>query len=86
MLEVIGVMDGMMGGGGGMMLLWGLFVVVLLAVLVVGLVWMLRNMRGSGAGRSAATARQELDVRYARSELTRDEYQQRRADLEGPEA
>jgi putative membrane protein len=78
-------MDGMMGGCGGMMLLWGLFAVLLLALLVVGLVWMLRSMRDTGAGRSAATARQELDVRYARGELTREEYQQQRADLEGSE-
>lgn len=43
---------------------------------------MLRSTSGSGTGRSAATARQKLDVRYARGE----EYRQQRADLEGPEA
>jgi putative membrane protein len=86
MMEAIGVMDGTMGGCGGMMLLWGLIAVLLLALLVVGLVWMLRSMSGAVAGRSATTARQELDVRYARGELTSEEYQQRRADLEGPEA
>jgi uncharacterized membrane protein len=69
-----------------MMLLWGLLVLLLLALSAVGLVWMLRSMRGWGAGRSATTGRQELDVRYARGELTRKQYQQRRADLQGPEA
>jgi uncharacterized membrane protein len=47
---------------------------------------MLRSMSGSGADRSATTARQQLDVRYARGELTREQHQQRRADLQGPEA
>jgi hypothetical protein len=30
--------------------------------------------------------RQELDGRYARGELPREQYQQRRADLQGPQA
>jgi uncharacterized membrane protein len=42
--------------------------------------------RDSGAGRSATTAPQQREVRYARGELTHKRYQQRRADLQGAEA
>jgi hypothetical protein len=42
-------------------------------------------MRGFDSGRAATAARQELDLRYARGELGRDEYLRQRADLDGPE-
>lgn len=74
-----GMMDGMMGGA--FMWFWALFAVVVLALLVVGVVWLVRTLAGTGS--ATGTARQELDLRYARGELTREEYQQRRADLEG---
>jgi hypothetical protein len=44
------------------------------------------HLVGSGAGRSTTTASHEQGVRYARSEPTREQYQQQRADLQGPEA
>jgi putative membrane protein len=75
------MMDGMMGG---FMWFWLIFAVVVLALLVVGVVWLVRTLAGPGPGGSTTSAaRQELDLRYARGELTREEYQQRRADLEG---
>jgi putative membrane protein len=61
----------------------GIFSVVVLALLVVGVVWLVRALAGPGPGGATSPARQELDLRYARGELTREEYQQRRADLEG---
>jgi putative membrane protein len=81
-------MDGnMMGGGmmgsGAFMWFWALFAVLVLALLVVGVVWLVRTLASLGPGGSTSAARQELDLRYARGELTREEYQQRRADLEG---
>jgi len=80
-------MDGnMMGGGmmgGAFMWFWVLFAVVVLALLVVGVVWLVRTLAGPGPGGSTSTARQELDLRYARGDLTREEYLQRRSDLEG---
>ena len=69
-----GMMDGMTG------LVW-LWVVVPLLVLVVVSVWLVRTVR-SRAGSDAAAARRGLDLRYARGEVDRDEYLQRRADLE----
>jgi putative membrane protein len=76
----------MMGGGmmgGGFTWFWAVFAVVLLALLVVGVVWLVRTLAWPGSGGTTSAARQELDLRYARGELTREEYLQRRADLEG---
>jgi putative membrane protein len=80
-----GMMDrGMMGG---FMWFWAIFMVVVLAVLVAGAIWLARTLTrpssppGGPAGPSLA--RTELDLRYARGDLTREEYLQRRTDLEG---
>ena len=74
------IMDGMMGG---FMWFWLIFAVLVLALLVVGVVWLVRTLAGLGPGSTTNAARQELDLHHARGELTREEYQQRRADLEG---
>jgi putative membrane protein len=80
----------MMGGGmmgGGFMWFWAIFMVVVLALLVVGAIWLARTLtRPSNPPSGPAgpnPARTELDLRYARGDLTREEYLQRRADLEG---
>jgi putative membrane protein len=77
-----GMMDGMMGGG-AFMWFWAIFALLVLALLVVGVIWLVRTLASPGPGSATSTARQELDLRYARGELTREEYQQRRVDLEG---
>lgn len=86
-----GMWNGMMGGWGGVvMLLWVTFSVVLLVLVVLGVVWLARNL-GSGAGQAPprarsldepTSAREVLDLRYARGEIGRDEYFQARRDLE----
>lgn len=72
----------MMGGMGGAMwigmVLYGLLLVALIALAIAAT---LRLVRGRPATPSTAT--EELDLRYARGELERDEYLQRRADLTG---
>ena len=65
------MMDGMMGG---FMWFWLIFALLLLALLVVGVVWLVRTLAGPGPGSATNPARQELDLRYARGELTREEY------------
>ena len=79
-----GMMDGMMGG---LMLLWVLLLLALIALAMAGVVWLVRTMRRSNGGSSGATqqsaARAELDRRYASGELPREDYLQRRSDLEG---
>jgi putative membrane protein len=86
------LMTGMGGNmmGGGFMWFWVVMVVVMvvvLALLVAGAIWLARTLThpssppGGPAGPSPA--RTELDLRYARGDLTREEYLQRRTDLEG---
>ena len=84
--------DGMMGGNmmngmmGGMMVLWVLLLLVLIALAVAAVVWLVRSMRrpppGAQGARSDSGARAELDRRYASGELSREDYVQRRSDLE----
>jgi putative membrane protein len=72
---------GMMGG---FMWFWAIFWVVVLALLVAGAIWLARTLtRPSNPPSGPGPARAELDLRYARGDLTREEYLQRRADLEG---
>jgi|SRR5581483_6663833 len=74
-----------MGWGWGGMWLGPLFMVVLLALVIVGIAGLVRWLAGSatqGAGRER-TARDVLDERYARGEIDREEYLRRRDDLAG---
>jgi putative membrane protein len=74
--------DGMMGGG--FMWFWAIFWVMVLALLVTGAIWLARTLtRPSNPPTGPSQAQAELDLRYARGDLTREEYLQRRADLEG---
>lgn len=81
------MMDGM-GGMGAWMILWGLLGLALLALIVLGIAWLVRSLSGSpsGPGRPTAEdpAEQELRRRYATGELTREEYHQRLGDLRQP--
>lgn len=76
-----GMMDGgVMMGGGVMMLMMVLLVLGFLALVVAAIVWLVRQSTGTGG---SSSARDELDRRYAAGEVDRDEYLQRRRDLEG---
>lgn len=66
---------GMGLGGLGMTLVW---IVPLLLVLLL-----LRRSTGDRDERRGKTPLEILEERYARGELSRDEYLKRRADLEG---
>jgi putative membrane protein len=77
---------GMMGGMGIGMLAWGLFLLALFVLAVVGIVWLLRTM--SQARQSSTQNREEsplteLERRYARGEIDREEFLQRRENLSG---
>lgn len=71
---------GWMGGGGiGMGLFWILVIVVV--VLLVRSIW---GGRDSAAGGDATPRRSALDIlreRYARGEIDREEFEQKRRDL-----
>ena len=64
------------GMGGGMMFLW----VILLLVVIAVIVWAVG--RTSGPGQTGASSAEEtLKQRYARGEITKEQYDQILADL-----
>lgn len=78
-MEMMGGMDMMSGMGGAMwigVVLYGLLLAALIALAVAAT---LRLVRGRPT--TSSTAAGELDLRYVRGELDRDDYLQRRADL-----
>ena len=71
--------DSMMEWMGAWMLFWLVVGVLVIALIITALVWLVRNMRGGSSGHRGAL--DELDSSYARGEVTREEYLQRRTDL-----
>lgn len=84
---------GMMGGGFGSFGLMGgliglLFNIAIIVGIVLLIVWVVKQFNRSPGASSQATssnqplsAREILDVRYVRGELTREEYQTRLGDI-----
>lgn len=68
--------------GGGLM---GIGMILFWLIPIVLLVWLfIKAASGRGAkDETQQSPREILDGRYARGEIGRDEYQERRADLEG---
>ena len=61
---------------------WGILVMLLFWVLVIALaVWLVRALSDRQAGPGSASAREILDQRYARGELSRKDYETMKADL-----
>ena len=69
----------MLFGGGMMLLFWG----GLIALVVLAVGWLGRSNSSDSAGASGSRALEILQERYARGEIEREEYEQRRRDLEG---
>ncbi|QFG79213.1 SHOCT domain-containing protein [Acidithiobacillus sp. 'AMD consortium'] len=82
----------MMGGFGNgydwagsvfMILFWGLLCLLLIFAIVASIVSLVRLLPGRGSrGGEKTTALDVLHERYARGEIGRDEYLERRRDLE----
>lgn len=71
----------MMGYGFiGMFLIGGLFLLFLVGAVAL-VAWLLSRARPSGGGQSHSTARQILDERLARGEISREEYDALRAKI-----
>jgi putative membrane protein len=68
--------DHMMGGWGWMWVA-GLLWMLLLVALVVGLVWALARGGGSARQEPTSRAREILHERYARGEISTEEYRER---------
>ena len=78
------------GSGWGMMGDWGfmglglIFWLVILAAAVAALVWFVRSQQGASGGRprlESSAGLQILEERYARGEIDREEYLQKKRDI-----
>ncbi len=67
--------DHMSGTGGGWMWLWGTLMMLTWVAVIAAAVWLVA--RSLSAGRPSSGAREILDERYARGELTTEEYRER---------
>jgi putative membrane protein len=79
-----GMMSGF--GGGGIGLFGPILMVLVIAVTIVTSLWFLRRFAPAGPHRMAAPRSGGLDVlerRYARGEINRDEYLQKKGDIVG---
>lgn len=81
---------GMLGGwgGGGFFPFHGIFGLLLLVLVIVAVVWLVRVMlrpqdRAPRAEHRTTAGLDILDQRYARGEISRDEYLQKRGDVLG---
>lgn len=72
---------GHMGGWGWGMAIFGWIFMTLVVALIGWLIWS-SGRQTHPSGRGGVSAREVLDERYARGEIDRDEYLQRRTDLE----
>lgn len=70
--------------GGPMMVVSVLIMVVVVVAVIAGAVWLVRALPLQRAG-PRREALDELELRYARGEIERDEYLQRRHDLGRPD-
>jgi putative membrane protein len=70
-------------GGWGFMGLGFLFWLAILAAVIAAVVWFLRSQQGGRAGllKRRSDSHEMLEERYARGEIDRDEYLQKKRDL-----
>lgn len=64
-------------GGAGWMWLWGGLMMLFWAALIAAVVWFVAIRSGPHAAAPADRAREVLAERYARGEITSDEYRER---------
>ncbi|HEX6074096.1 MAG TPA: hypothetical protein VFZ32_02405 [Micromonosporaceae bacterium] len=71
--------DGHMGWGGGGMWLWGTLMMLFWVVLIAAVIWLLVRTLGGLPGTPTSTrrARELLAERFARGEMTVEEYRER---------
>jgi putative membrane protein len=72
---------GMMGGFGGLGLIGLIFNLLVLVGIVLLVVWAVKRFTSSNPSSSIQTPKEILQSRYARGEITRDQYQQMLSDL-----
>jgi putative membrane protein len=76
----------MMGWGMGFGIFGLLFMLLFWVILILAAVWLVRALFGNGRPRYSnhepQSAREILDQRYARGEITREQYEMMKKDLE----
>lgn len=76
----------MMGWGMGFGIFWVFFMLLFWIILILGAVWLVRAVFGNGRPRSTSnepqSAREILDQRYARGEITREQYEIMKEDIQ----
>ncbi len=76
------------GGWGWWSPIWGIVMLVFWLLVLAGLglvvLWFVRQIRPGEAAAGRSRALEILQERYARGEITREQYEQMRRDLEGP--
>ncbi len=74
--------NGMMGGGMGIWMLLGIvFWILLIVGIVLLVVWVVQKAMGGGADRLEESALEILKKRYARGEISKEEYEEKKRDL-----
>lgn len=65
-----------------MMILGFVLMIAIVAGLIAGIVWLVRSLTSDRDTGGRPGAIEQLEIRYARGEIDRDEFLQRRDDLE----
>jgi putative membrane protein len=72
--------------GGWMMLVWGIVFVVFWAAVITLIIWGIRRLSNRDSGTGITYKQSPLDIakeRYARGEITKEQYDQIKRDLTG---
>lgn len=78
------MMDSMTGSGGWGMGFGGIFMLLFWALVILVIVVLAKSLLSrSKSERPPKTARQILDERYARGDIDRDEFEQKKRDMQG---
>ncbi len=76
----------MMGWGMGFGIFWVFFMLLFWVILILGAVWLVRAIFGNGRPRQGSSgpqnAREILDQRYSRGEITREQYEIMKEDIQ----
>lgn len=78
--DMMGHGEGAMGHAGGFLGI--LFMVLLWAAIILLIVWLYRQIRGTGAGELSKSALDILKERYAKGEITKAEFEEMKKELE----
>ena len=74
--------NGMMGGGTGIWMLFGMvFWILVIVGIVLLVVWVVQKTVGGGAGGTEGSALEILKKRYARGEISKEEFEEKKRDL-----